>query len=162
MDAIEREYPYQPRTDVATRKILLSSAGFVFSAAMGMFNDRGLIIYCITLSQPSATIFYWCMAAICGIAALSMAIIYQKRTNLKQRIAFTKTAVLLPRAETASEEVTVPYAELIRVVVPREFNQARIEHSQGQFTILLDFLPTNAFVEIVNRLMDHCPVEKKN
>jgi hypothetical protein len=152
-----RIYPYQPRPAVL-RRVLLTAAGAIFMAVMALTNDRGLVVYCLPMSRPAATIFYACLAGILGVAATIMGTRHQLHSTANRRIVLTESAITLPRTARSEEEAVVPFRDISRVVVSGEMKYARIEYAGRHFTLELEYLEPNQFLEIVDYLAKHCPI----
>jgi hypothetical protein len=157
-----RVYPYRPRQSVL-RRFWLTAAAAIFMAVMALTNDRGrgLVLYCLPMSKPTATIFYACLAGIFGVAATVMGIRYQLHSKAKRRVVLTESEITIPRGARSEEEVVVPFQQISRVVVQEEMKYARIEYGGCQFTLALDYLEPNQFLEIVDCLAKHCPIAKE-
>jgi hypothetical protein len=106
------------------------------------------------LTESRATIFY---AVFGGLAALFSAydaanVAY--RGSLRQRIAFAKEGLMVPRSMWSSEEQLIPYASIRNM---REFTEPDtlviIRHEEGEFTLRFDMLPDErAYAEIGQNL----------
>jgi hypothetical protein len=150
---VEREYAYRPKWTTIVLASLFFGAGALFFAAMAKDNDRGLIINgIIELSPGGARIFYWALAALSvGLvaAASTMAMV---RLTLRQRIAVGTTCITVPRSRWSSEEIAVPFAEIIRLSTSDVSGQRflKVVYRGGKFKLVASMLPSEGdFDEIL-------------
>jgi hypothetical protein len=153
---IESEYEYRLKAGRVETRGLLYGAGALFMAYMGLTNDRGLVLFVIPLSQQAATVFYWVFAGLgalfCGVDLMNA----ERRKSLRQRIALTKDAVLVPRSPWTQEEQRIPYETIVEM---RPFDAPDhivvIRHQAGDFTLRLAMLSDErAYAKIVQSLTE--------
>jgi hypothetical protein len=157
MSTIEQEYAYKPRWTV----ILLGALGFgACAVVLGIkahTNDRGVRLFrLIELPEQGATVLYWVLCVLAGGFVLAAALGSVRRMTRPQRIAFTATAILVPKSPWSSEEVAVNYATITRLSLTPGSGQRvlKVTHAHGQFTIAATLLPTRQAFEEVHELLE--------
>jgi hypothetical protein len=151
---IEREYEYRLKAGRVLTRAILYGVAALGMAYMALTNDRGLTMFVVPLSKNGATIFYGLFAGLAALFSISDAVNAYRRGSLRQRIAFTKEGLVVPRSAWSAEEELIPYG---RIRDLKEFTQpdrvVMIGHEGGDFTLRLDMLPDErAFAEIVQNL----------
>ena len=106
---IEREYEYRLKAGRVLAKATLFGAGALWFASMALTNDRGLILFIIPLSKNGATIFYGAFAGLAALFSAKDAVNVARRASLRQRIAFAKDGLMVPRSLWSREEALIPY-----------------------------------------------------
>jgi hypothetical protein len=159
---IEREYEYRLKAGRVQTRALLYGAGALFMAYMAVTNDRGLELFVIPLSRTNATIAYWVFAALAALFAVIDMVNVERRERLRQRIALTTDALVVPRSPWTEEEERIPYDSILGI---KPFNGPDsvvvIRHKGGEFTLKLDMLPDErAYAEIVQNLASLVAVAK--
>jgi hypothetical protein len=158
-DRIEQSYTYQLK-----RKGITIAAVFilVLAIAIGYFastNARGIRFNRTgtTLSTDQATIFLWGLSvALVTIVLLCIALLVASY-RVQQRIAFTKTEVLIPRAFWSSREKQISYNSIQAISIRSENYQRwiAIEHSGGKSYIAEAKLANSQVFEEVVNLLSH-------
>src|SRR4051812_36858694 len=112
------EYPYKPNPRIMLLVILFFGGGAAVMADAALGHDRGLIINgIITLEVRGATIFYWCVAGLCGaFVLLGLAMLVVGLTS-KGRLRLTPTEISAPRRGFGRTSTTIPLAEIQGVQV---------------------------------------------
>jgi hypothetical protein len=156
MSGVEREYEYKP----SWAAILLGGGFFALCAAFFVVraggNDRGLIINgVIRLSPEGATIFYWVLFGLSAAFVAAAALLVLHRLNLRQRIAFTPDAVLLPKSRWSSEERRVAYSAITGLSRSEVYGQRflRVSYDGGAVEIAASMLPSREVFEEVTALL---------
>ena len=101
---VERQYEYQLKAGRVQTRAILSGVGGLWFFYLALTNDRGLILYIIPLSQHAATIFYWIFGSLAVLFSVTDTMNVARRGNLRQRIAFTKEGLMVPRSSWSNEE----------------------------------------------------------
>ena len=141
---MERQYDYRPKWTIIVLCALFFGACALVLGAKAHENDRGLIINGIIELEPGgATIFYWVLAALSigfVVAAGFLAIV---RLTLHQRIGLTETCITIPRSRWSSEEVAVPFGEIVDLSTSQVSGQRflNIVYNGGKFTLTASMLP---------------------
>jgi len=152
---IEREYEYRLKAGRVQATAFLFGAGAVWFAYLALTNDRGLILWrLITFTQNGATIFYWVFAGLTALVCVCNAAMVARLGSVRQRIAFTKDGLMVPRSARSAEETLIRYENILDM---KEFTDpdhlVLIRHREGEFELRLDWLPDErAFAEIVHNL----------
>ena len=151
---IECEYEYRLKAGRVQTRAILFGAGALWFAYMALTNDRGLILCRIPITENGATIFYWVFAGLGALVSACDAAKVARLASLRQRIAFAKEGLMVPRSLRSTEEDLIPYESILDM---KEFtepdNVVLIRHREGEFTLRLDWLPDErAYAEIVHNL----------
>jgi hypothetical protein len=151
---IGREYEYRLKAGRVLNRAILYGAAALGMAYMALTNDRGLILFIIPLSKNGTTSLYGIFAGLAALFSISHAVNVHRRASLRQRIAFTKEGLVVPRSAWSVEEALIPY-ERIRDL--KEFTEPDhvvvMRHEEGDFTLRFDMLlDERAFAEIVQNL----------
>jgi hypothetical protein len=151
---VEREYEYQLKAGRVLVRAVLYGFGALWFAYMALTNDRGLNLYCIPLNQNRATIFYGVFAGLAALFAAYDAANAARRGSLRQRIAFTRDGLSVPRSSDSTEEKQIPYESVLDLKqISEPDNVTVIRHRGGEFTLRLDMLSDErAYAEIVQNL----------
>lgn len=142
---MECHYDYRPKWTIIVWCALFFGANAFVLGAKANRNDRGLIINGIfELSRDGATVFYWVLAVLSiGFVVIAgfLAIV---RLTLHQRIALGETCITIPRSRWSSEEVTVPFSEIVEVSESKVSGQRflKLVYSRGKFTLTASMLPS--------------------
>ena len=149
------EVPYRARWR------LILGGGFFFGMLLlacvlfALTNRGGLIIGhpapIIELSPRGAAIFFWVLAAFFGCFFVFVGSLAVHRLMRSQRIAFTRTALLVPRSRWSADELAVPFGSITKIELHqiRHFRDLHVCHSGGLVTIRSYLLPSRvAFDEI--------------
>lgn len=127
-------------------------------------NDRGLIINgLIHLESDGATIFYWCMAAVCAAFVAVGVLAFIVSLMSTHRVTLTTTEISAPkfgfsRTPTVIKLTDVQHVNLQVVQKQRFLN---IYHPSGKLTINESYLPSQAvFEELYSALVNRTAVVK--
>jgi len=141
---MERQYDYRPKwTIIVLCALFFGGCAFILGAEANG-NDRGLILNgIIEFSPGGATIFYWVLAVLSfGFVVLAgfLAIV---RLVVHQRIVLTESSITVPRSRWSSEEVPVPFGEILEMSASEVSGQRflTIAYSSGKFTLTASMLP---------------------
>ena len=151
---IEREYEYRLKAGRVETRAILYGAGALFMAYMAITNDRALELFVIPLSKDAATRSYWIFAGLAAIMCVVDAINVSRRSGLRQRIAFDKDSLLVPKSNWSEEEQRIPYDSIVDL---KPFNEPDslvvIRHKGGEFTLRMDMLADErVYAEVVQNL----------
>jgi hypothetical protein len=141
---MDRQYDYRPKWTIIVLCALFFGACALVLGAKANGNDRGLIINgIIELSAGGATVFYWVLAALSigfVVVAGYLAII---RLTVHQRIALSETSITIPRSRWSSEEIAVPFGEIVELSESEVSGQRflKIAYNGGTFTLTASMLP---------------------
>jgi hypothetical protein len=153
------EYPYRPKPTLMARCLFFFGAGAIIMAFTAMRNDRGLILNgIIHFETQGATIFYWCITAVCaGFAAIGfMGILFGYFSSQFLRLSATELSA--PKFILSLENTIVPLSSIIRLELQtiRNLHFLKVHHIQGKLSISAQNLPdAEAFAEVCARLADH-------
>ena len=137
----------------------LFGAGALFMGHEAMVNDRGLIINgLIHLGPDGATIFYWCIAAVCGAFVAVGVPAFIVGLMSSHRVTLTATDISAPRFGFSRTPTLVKLNDVqhVNVQVVQKQRFLNIHHASGKLTINESYLPSRAVFEelcaaIVNR-----------
>jgi hypothetical protein len=144
---MKRQYEYRPKWTVIFLCALFFGACALVLGAKANGNDRGLIIMgMIELSPGGATVFYWVLAALSFGFVVVAGFLAIVRLTLHQRIALTETCITIPRSRWSSQEVAVPFGEIVEVSRSEISGQRflTIVYNGGKFTLTASMLPKKA------------------
>src|SRR5947209_6942241 len=110
---IDREYEYRLKAGRVLTRAMLYGAGALGLAYMAINNDRGLVLYIIPLSKEAATIFYGVFAGLAALFCVIDVVNVSRRESLRQRIAFTRDGLMVPKSPWSNEEMLIRYDSLI-------------------------------------------------
>jgi hypothetical protein len=153
------EYPYKPKPGAMLKAGLFFGVGALLLAHEASTNDRGLILNgIIHFDLQGATIFYWCVAAVCAaFAAIGlMATLFGLFSN--QSMSLSETELSAPKYLLSLENTIVPLSSIVRLELRGVRNQhfLSVHHREGKLTISAANLPdTDAFGDICARLADY-------
>jgi hypothetical protein len=155
--SIEQVYKYQlKRKGVAWVTILVSVLAIAF-AYFASTNNRGIRFTRsgTTLATGEATIFLWGLFGLLVATTLFLAFLLFTSYRVQQRIAFTATEVIVPRAFWSSREKQIAYNDIQDISIRNEQHQRWlvIKHSGGKSNISGAMLENSeVFDEVVNLL----------
>jgi hypothetical protein len=141
---MNRQYDYRPKWTIIILCALFFGACALVLGAKANGNDRGLIINgIIELSAGGATGFYWVLAALSigfVVVAGFLAIV---RLTVHQRIGLAETSITMPRSRWSSEEIAVPFGEIVELSASEVSGQRflKIAYNGGKFTLTASMLP---------------------
>lgn len=141
---MNRQFRYGPKWTVIVFCALFFGACAIVLGAKAKGNERGLILNgVIEFSPTGATIFYWVLAALSAGFVVVAGFLAVMRLALRQRIAFTETCLMVPRSKWSSEEVTVPFRDVLELTRAEASGQRflTIVHPGGKFTLIGWMLP---------------------
>jgi hypothetical protein len=139
------QYHYRTKWTVIVLSGLFFGACTLILGAKAISNDRGLIINgIIELSPGEARIFYWVLAALSIGLLLVAGFLAILRLTLHQRIRLTATSITIPRSRWSSQELVVPFAEIVELSLSDVSGQRflKIEFNGGKFTLNASMLPS--------------------
>jgi hypothetical protein len=151
---IQREFPYQLKSDRLLMRAALFGAGAVFLAWLALTNDRGLILFVIPLSRNGATISYAVGAGLGALMCVADIAKVIRRGSLEQKIVLTDEGLLVPATPYSSESKLIRYDDLTDL---KEFTEPdhvmMVRHKAGDFELRLDMLSDErAYAEIIGTL----------
>lgn len=154
-------HPYRPKPWVMAAASALFGAGAFFMGHEAMVNDRGLIINGVIHLEPGgATVFYWCIAAVCaafvavGIPASIVGLLSSHRVTL------TATEISAPRFGFSRKPTVVKLSDVehVHLQVVQKHRFLTIHHSGGKLSITESFLPSRAvFEELCAAIVSRAP-----
>ena len=113
--ASDRQYDYRPKW-IIVLCALFFGAGALVLGTKAKGNDRGLIINgLIELSADGATSFYWVLAGLSMGFVVVAGFLAIVRLTVHQRIALSETSITIPRSLWSSEEVEIPFGDIIEL-----------------------------------------------
>lgn len=154
-------HPYRPKAWVMAAASAFFGAGALFMGHEAIVNDRGLVINgLIHLGPDGATVFYWCIAALCaafvavGIPAFIVGLLSSHRVTL------TATEISAPRFGFSRTPTVVKLMDVqnvnLQVVQKQRF--LNIYHPSGKLTITESYLPSRAvFEELCSAIVSRAP-----
>jgi hypothetical protein len=151
---IQREYEYRLKVERVMFRAALVGVGALWFGWMALTNDRGLVVFVVPLSAKNATVFYAVFAALAGFYSAYDFTSVSRRGSLRQRIAFTEDALIVPRSLWRAEEDAILYRDVLDFI---PFSQPDtltvIRHRGGEFSLRLDMLPDErAYTDILQNL----------
>ena len=139
------EYDYRPKWTAIVLCALFFGALAIFFAAMAKDNDRGLVINGIIELSPSiATVFYLVFAGLSVAFVAGAGVLAIDRLTVHRRIAFTDSGITIPRSRWSTEEIAVPFSEIVRLSTSEVQRQRflKIVYKGGKFTLNASLLPS--------------------
>lgn len=152
-----REYPYRLRRKLLGAFAFVSLALAVLCGVIASDNDRGLIIgRVISLSPEGATVFYWASATVSLIAFVAMVGVAICSSVLHQRIVVSETGIIIPESRWSSEEVTVPFLDILDVETVELPGRSvlAITHTRGTFELSAWMLPNESSFREISEAVD--------
>lgn len=143
---IEREYEYKPKLWI----MFLAGGFFALGIPIAIYaasENRGLNINgIITLSPYQASIFWAVIGTACAIFVLLAASQMVLSFTMKQRIALSSTALIVPKSRLSSAEKFIEYKDIRSLSVATIQSQTLlyIIHSGGKSTIAASMMPSRA------------------
>ena len=162
-EEIEREYPYRaPRTLVTLIPLFfgLLCGGSIW---MALTNERGILCFNLFFIDPLlARILMWLLTALFGALFVGVLPFVVNALTQRQRIAFTSTALLVPKHFLSSADRVIPYRDIVELTLHTDPQGTRswiIRQRQGKFVIVDSWLPSNEAFEEVSALLREriCP-----
>jgi tryptophan-rich sensory protein len=154
---IQREYEYKPRWRTIALGIALFGFATYDSWNRAETNFRGLTIdWIIKLNPHQATIFYYCLFAVCLIFVLLGILLIIKRLFYRQRIAFTASGILVPKLAWSKEELHIPYASIASLQITRMRSRQiflTVMYPGGKQRIIASALPSQKAFDEVQALL---------
>jgi hypothetical protein len=156
---IEREYVYQASWRMILLGVGLFAPGAVILGFRAANNHRGLIIDgVVPLSADQATVFYWGLVVVSVVfAAFALLKAVQRLTGPPGRIAFTHSALIIPKMRFGHGELAIPYGSIIslRMLTVRRRKFLRIRHAGGNSNLSEGYVESNSvFAEICTLLSE--------
>jgi len=136
-------YPYNPRWQMILFGAAFFGAGGVFMAHKAMHNSAGLIINgIITLGPTGAIVFYWVIAAACGVFVLGSLIFTIRRVVSPKVLELGTDALILPHGFLQTKVARVPYSEIQSLSEAKVSGQTFLYITAGvrRFTITASLL----------------------
>lgn len=155
----EITYPYRPKPGRMLIVVIFFGAGALLLAHEALTNDRGLILNgIIHFGMEGATVFYWCVAGVCGAFAAGglMATLFGLFSN--QSVSLSETELSAPKHILSLENTVVPLSNIVRLELQsiRNLHFLNVYHRGGKLTIAEANLPdTVAFGIICEHLAEH-------
>ena len=137
-------YPYRPQTKRLVFALAFFGLGTPVIAYDAMTNDRGLILDgLIHLSRDNATIFYWALAAACGLMTLVGVATLIRSALVTRTITLTATSLSSPRTIFSSGVFTVSFSDVQSLTVQQIRRQRflAVRHRGGTLSIPALYLP---------------------
>ena len=135
---MNRQYDYQPKWTIILLCAFFFGGCALILGAKANGNDHGLIINgIIELSADSATVFYWVLAALSIGFVVTAGFLAIVRLTVRQRIALSVTSITIPRSRWSSEEIAVPFGEIVELSASQVTGQRflTIVYNAGKFTL---------------------------
>jgi hypothetical protein len=140
---MQKQYDYRPKwTIIILTALFFGTCAFVLGASANS-NDRGVIINgIIELSADSATVFYWVLAGLSIGFVVVAGLLAMMRLTVHQRIALSETSITIPRSRWSSEEVEVPFGDIIELSASEVSGHRflKIVYNGGKFTLAASML----------------------
>jgi hypothetical protein len=153
---MERQYDYRPRWTTIIFGALFFGACAIVLAIEASSNQRGMILNSMIVFTPTgATIFYWVLTATSvGFVIISGFLLFWRATR-RQRIAVTDICLIIPRSRFSTDELSVPFGDIVEVSVFAVARQRSltIVHKGGRFTLAASLLPKNQDFDQIYRLL---------
>jgi hypothetical protein len=155
--SIEHVYKYQLKRQGVTWVTIFVGALAIAFAYFASTNNRGIRFTRsgTTLATGEATIFLWILFAAMVAITLFLAFLLFTSYRVQQRIAFTATEVIVPRAFWSSREKQIAYDDIQDISIRNEQHQRWlvIKHSGDKSNISGAMLENGeVFDEVVNLL----------
>jgi hypothetical protein len=156
---MRREYAYRPRWTVIIAGVLFFGVGTIVLGVAAYHPKRPTDMYGIQFSPEGAATFYMIFAALSFCFVLLSEFLAYVRIKIPQRVVLTDTSIIIPRKRWSSEEITVPFSEIIAL---RKYSVCGqwfldIHYHGGNFTLVANMLPQNKDLdEICATLMAKC------
>ncbi len=141
---MDRQYDYRPKWTIIVFCALFFGACALVLGSKADGNDRGLIINgIIELSTENATIFYWVLATLSIGFVVAAGFLAVVRLTVHQRIGLVETSITIPRSRWSSDEVVVPFGEIVELSASEVSGQRflKITYKGGKFTLTASMLP---------------------
>lgn len=121
-------------------------------------NQVGLTINGILqLGPKGATVFYWILCVLSlGFVAAAAFLSFHRLTR-QQRLAFTADAIFLPSSRWSSDEIAIPYHEIVKLATAEISGQRFLylyRNDNTKFTITASLLPTKVAFDEVRTLLE--------
>jgi hypothetical protein len=143
-------YPYKPRAAVALAGIIFGGGAAYLFAHIAQTNTRALRFYhidALTLSPENAKIFYWVMAAFCGLFVLMGFFGFLIRLVSSRELILTETALHAPPGTVLpGKSRVVPISSITRLSLwtGRRHRFLYAFHRSGKIMINESFMPGGA------------------
>jgi hypothetical protein len=120
-------------------------------------NDRGLTINgLISLGQTGATIFWWCIAGICGSFCLLAILLPAWWAFRGERVVLSEDSIRVPTSLFKRDVTLIRFDDLVGVgetIISRQ-RMLNIAHRKGQYTIPANMVSAEAYESIRDALVE--------
>lgn len=150
------EYRYRPKPWIMLAATAFFAAAGALVTMEALTNERGLIVQrFIHLSPQGATIFYWCVAALCALFVLAGLASFMVGLASKRYLRLTSTEISAPKFGWSRSNTVVRLAAITQIAVQTIQKQRilNIYHRGGKLSIVQSFLPNAAAFEEVHKAL---------
>jgi hypothetical protein len=144
MSGAHLEYPYKANVWMMLAGIAFFGACTAMMVYAALTNDRGLILNgIITFSMDGATVFYWCVAAVCVLFVLFATFALVSGVANPMSIQLTPTELSAPRNGFSRKRTAIPLNDIVDVGVLTVQRQRfmNVYHRAGKLSVAQSMLP---------------------
>lgn len=150
------DHPYRPKAWTMAWACLFFGAIAALMIVQATSNDRGLVVNGVVhLASRGATVFFWGMAAVCGLfVAVGIPAVWVSLFGA-HRLVLTAEGLSAPRSGLSRKATVVPLGSItgLDVQVIQGQRMLNIRHAAGKLTVMQSWLPNEAaFDELLGAL----------